>query len=141
MILKGLGVDIVDVERFEALLRRRGTVFLKRVFTEREIRYCRARRRSAQHFAARWAAKEAFFKALGTGWGRGGAFRDVEILRSSRGAPALRLGGKARALAERARVQQTLVSLSHTDHVAAASVVLTAMEKEPTKKVKTRKGR
>ncbi len=136
MVLKGFGVDVVDVERFEALLRRRGAAFLKRVFTEGEIRYCRARRRSTQHFAARWAAKEAFFKALGTGWGKGGAFRDVEILRNGSGAPALRLGGKARALAERARVRQTLVSLSHTDSVAAASVVLTATEKEPRKKVK-----
>ncbi|UCF81618.1 MAG: holo-ACP synthase [Acidobacteriota bacterium] len=136
MVLKGLGVDVVDMERFEALLRRRGTAFLKRVFTEREIRYCRARRHSAQHFAARWAAKEAFFKALGTGRGKGVAFRDVEILRNTSGAPALRLGGKARALAERARVLQTLVSLSHTDRVAAAGVVLTASEKKPGKKVK-----
>jgi holo-[acyl-carrier protein] synthase len=136
MVLKGFGVDVVDMERFEALLRRRGAAFLKRAFTEREIRYCRARRRSAQHFAARWAAKEAFFKALGTGRGKGVAFRDVEILRNAGGAPALRLGGKARVLAERARVRQTLVSLSHTDRVATAGVVLTASEKKPRKKVK-----
>jgi len=122
----GFGLDLVEVERFEALLKKRGAAFEKRVFTAGEIKYCKALRRPAEHFAARWAAKEAFFKALGTGWGTGGAFRDVEVVHAKGGAPSLRASGKALALLDAARIVKMHLTLTHTDRTAAAAVILIA---------------
>lgn len=126
MNILGFGLDLVEVERFGTLLKKRGAAFEKRVFTTGEIKYCRARRHPAEHFAARWAAKEAFFKALGTGWGTGGAFRDIEVVHAEGGAPTLRAGGKALALLDTARIVKMHLTLTHTDCSAAAAVILIA---------------
>lgn len=123
MIL-GIGVDMVAIERIGALLERHGGRALERLFTPGEAGYCRGRAQAAASFAARFAAKEAFFKALGTGWAEGVAWRDVEVIAAGSGAPSLRLSGAA---AERARalgVRRHHLSLTHTAELAAAYVVL-----------------
>jgi len=119
-----LGLDLVDVERIRHLLERHGERFTERTFTEAECAYCNASATAALHYAARFAAKEAAAKALGTGFADGVSWKDIEVTREPSGEPQLRLHGAA---AERARVlgvQQSFVSLTHTAQSAAASVVL-----------------
>lgn len=100
--------------------------FRDRVFTPDEIAYCEAsRKRSAEHFAARFAAKEAVLKALGTGWRDGIAWTDIEVRRNPAGAPSIRLGGEARRLAEARGITGWLLSISHTSSLAQASVIAT----------------
>jgi len=121
MIL-GVGIDIVDIERMERILARRGERFVRRVFTPSEERYCSAARRPALHFAARFAAKESLLKSLGRGLGAGG-FREIEVVREKGGRPAIRLSGKIRDVAAAAGVEVFHLSLSHTDTSAVAMVI------------------
>lgn len=123
-MIVGVGIDMVPIERVTGLLERRGERALRRLFTEAEARRCREGRHPPESFAARFAAKEAFFKALGTGWGRGGAWTEVEVVSAPSGAPSLRLSGAARELAERRGVRAIHLSLTHTGDTAAAFVVL-----------------
>ncbi len=119
-----IGVDVVDLERFESVMTRQKT-FLDRVFTPDERTYCdRAKALSVrcERYAARFAAKEAVMKALGCGLGAY-AFHDVAVTRDDSGEPALLVKGKAAALADERGITQWLVSLSHTDLVAIALVV------------------
>lgn len=125
MIL-GLGTDLVAVRRLEAILTRRRERFLARVFTPGERADCQERGRPAVHLAARLAAKEAAMKALGTGWGRGVGWQDIEVRSSGRELPRLLLTGGARQEAERLGVRRTLVSLSHDGDYAIAVVVVTS---------------
>jgi holo-[acyl-carrier protein] synthase len=117
----GLGVDIEEVDRFRAMLARWGRRFTERVFTGAEIAYCERQHEPAQHFAARFAAKEAFGKAVGTGWSGIFAWRDVEIERDADGRPSIRLHGE---LARRYGGLSMLVSLSHTRRLATATVLV-----------------
>jgi holo-[acyl-carrier protein] synthase len=125
MIL-GLGVDFCEVARIRrALEGAAGERFRARVFTPAEQAYCEARRRARfASYAARFAAKEAAMKALGTGWGEGVGWRDFEIVRHGDAAPALVLHGRAAALARRRRMGRWLVALSHDGAGAVASVVV-----------------
>ena len=123
MIL-GIGVDLVAIERVAALIERHGERALGRLFAPAEIRYCHSRSRPMESFAARFAAKEAFFKALGTGWGGGGEWAEVEVVSSESGAPSLRLSGAAAERARERGVQRLHLSLTHTDDTAGAYVVL-----------------
>jgi holo-[acyl-carrier protein] synthase len=123
-MIVGIGVDLASVSRVDGLLARRGDRALARLFTPAEARRCRERRHPPESFAARFAAKEAFFKALGTGWGRGGAWTEVEVVSAHSGAPSIRLSGTAAALAERRGVRSIHLSLTHTGDTAAAFVVL-----------------
>lgn len=123
MIL-GLGADWVDVAQMERALERGGTRLRKRVFTEPELRYCSGRRREIEHLAARFAAKEACFKALGTGWGRQAGWKDVEVVRRRSGPPGVRLSGRAGRTARKLGVNRVHLSLSHTSQGALAVVVL-----------------
>lgn len=117
-------MDLVQIRRVAGVLERRGERALARLFTPAEAARCRASRSSAESFAARFAAKEAFFKALGTGWGRGVAWTEVEVVSAPSGAPSLRLhGAAARAAAERG-VTRTHLTLTHTGEVAGAYVIL-----------------
>lgn len=120
----GVGIDIQEISRLETALTRGGERLLKRTFTPAEIRYCRRQRRSAQHFCGRFCAKEAFFKALGTGWAKGIGWTDVEVARTRTGRPELKLTGRAAELAAKAGVKKTWLSLSHSRDYAAASVIL-----------------
>jgi len=123
-MIVGVGMDLVQVRRVDALLERKGERALARLFTAAEAARCRGGRSPRESFAARFAAKEAFFKALGTGWGRGGAWTEVEVVSAPSGAPAIRLHGAAAALARAAGVERVHLSLTHTDELAAAYVVL-----------------
>jgi holo-[acyl-carrier protein] synthase len=123
MIL-GVGVDLVRIDRVTGLLERHGPRALAKLFTPAEAARCREGRHPPESFAARFAAKEAFFKALGTGWGRGGAWTDVEVVSAPSGAPSLRLSGAAAALADERGIRHVHLSLTHTDDTAAAFVVL-----------------
>ena len=104
------GVDFVEIDRVAGVLDRYGDRFLRRVFTPAEIAYCRGR---APNLAARFAAKEAVMKSLGTGF-RGVGWRDVEVVRAPSGAPSPRLHGRARRRAERLGVTEIAISLSHS---------------------------
>lgn len=121
--LIGIGIDLEDVERVDALLRRYGDRFLQRVFTEQEAAYCRRRRFPAQHLAGRFSVKEAAMKALGTGHSRGVLWRDVEVVRRH-GPPQLEFHGGARRQFDRLGASRALVSITHTPRLAMAQVVL-----------------
>ena len=123
-MIVGVGVDLVRIDRVTGLLERHGARALARLFTPAEARRCHEGRHPPESFAARFAAKEAFFKALGTGWGRGGAWTDVEVVSAPSGAPSLRLSGAAAALAAERGVRHLHLSLTHSDDTAAAFVVL-----------------
>ena len=119
----GLGIDLMETERLAtALSRTQG--FEERVFTPEEIAFCAARKDRVQALAARFAAKEACLKALGTGWSAGLGFRQVEVVRDGEGPPTLRLHGAAAERAAALGVTRIHVSLTHQPGAAAAVVVL-----------------
>ena len=117
-----VGLDLVDVPRFRLALARHGDGLRRRVFTPAEWRYAATRADRDVVLAARFAVKEAVFKALGTGWGRGVAWRDVSLEGGGRAEPKLKLAGRARALAK-ARGIEVRVSLSHAGDGAAAIAI------------------
>lgn len=123
-MIVGIGVDVVSVARIEHSIGRHGHAFLARVFTPAEIAYCEAHREKYSRYAARFAAKEAVMKALGTGWRQGIRWVDVEVLNEDSGRPVLRLAGRCRQLAEALGVRHLHVSLTHDHQVAIAQVVL-----------------
>ena len=123
MPIIGVGTDIVEVVRIGQMIERHGEVFLNRVFTDDEIRYCQRRREYTQHYAGRWAAKEAVMKTLGTGWSRGVGWRDIEICSSKSGQPSIILRGAAREIAQQAGICDVLISISHCRSFATATAV------------------
>jgi len=123
-MIVGTGIDIAEVPRIRASIERFGDRFLRRVFTEGEIRYCDSKANRAERYAARFAAKEAAMKALGTGWNRGVRWRDVEVGREPGGRPTIRFHGKAAEFAARMNARNASLSLSHTREQAMASVIL-----------------
>jgi holo-[acyl-carrier protein] synthase len=124
-MIVGIGVDLCEVARLRrALDGRSGAKLRERTFTAAEQAYCEQRGRARyESYAARFAAKEAVMKALGTGWGAGVGWCDVEVVREDDGAPALRLHGGAVRVARRLRVHRWHLSLTHTTSWAVASVV------------------
>ncbi len=125
-MIVGTGVDLVSVDRFEKFRERHGQRGLQRLFTEGELQYCLPRANSTSSLAVRFAAKEAFFKALGTGMGPAGGWRDVEVIRLASGKPRLMLHGRAASAAHEIPVKTIHLSLTHTAETAAAIVVLEA---------------
>lgn len=124
MIVVGHGVDLTVVARIERMLEDHGERFCERVFTAVERAYADAGgRRRAERYAARFAAKEAAFKAIGTGWRSGIAWTDVEIVHGADGAPTLRVHGRFAEEARERGVTRWMVSLTHTDDLAMASVL------------------
>lgn len=122
MIL-GHGIDLAEVERVRRSVERFGDRFLERVFTEAERAYAGDGPRRDEHLAARFAAKEAVFKALGTGWAQGVGWTDIEVAREASGKPVLALHGRAHEIAESMGVRTWHVSLTHTGTMAMASVI------------------
>lgn len=120
----GIGIDLVEVQRVDRLLRRHPRRARERLFTRGEVDHCTDARLPAESYAARFAAKEALFKALGTGWAGGAAWHEVEVLADAAGAPWLRLHGRTRRVADERGVRQMHVSLTHTRELAGAYVVL-----------------
>lgn len=123
MIL-GTGVDICEVARMAASIARFGNRFLERVFTADEIQYCRRKKNSTERFAARFAAKEAAMKALGTGASRGVTWTSIEVSHARGGRPTLRLHGNTAQIAAQLGVQRVSLSLTHTENSALAMVIL-----------------
>jgi holo-[acyl-carrier protein] synthase len=120
----GLGTDLIEIERIQISMDRFGERFLERVFTAGEIAYCRAKRQSAESFAARFAAKEAGAKALGTGISRGVNWKEIEVRREMGQRPTLHFSGRAGELAGAMGVRRAQLSLSHSRKLAIAVVVV-----------------
>jgi holo-[acyl-carrier protein] synthase len=120
----GIGVDIVETKRFSGVMERLGEKFLFRLFTPDEQQYCNRHRDPVPHFAARFAAKEAVFKALGTGWAKGVTWLDVEVQKEGQEAPRIVLHGEAQRLCAARGVRNAHISLSHSDHWVVAMVIL-----------------
>ncbi len=123
-MIVGVGIDIQTIARVERAIARGGKHFLDRTFTPAETRYCQRCKKSGDHFAARFCAKEAFMKALGTGWSLGVKWTDISVARRTSGQPFLKLSGLAQRLADKAGVKQTWLSLSHSGDYAVATVIL-----------------
>ncbi len=126
MAIVGTGIDTIEVERVERALTRTATAkrFRARVFTPREITYCESRGRGRfQSYAARFAAKEAVMKAMGTGWNRNVGWGEIEVVRERGQAPTLKLAGKAAAFASRKKIVRFHLSLAHTVASAIAHVI------------------
>ena len=124
MMIVGIGIDIVDIRRLRRALERQGDRFVRRVFTAAEQAYCRAHRDPAPYYAARFAAKEALFKALGTSWAQGVTWLNVEVLREDGGAPRLGLSGRAEEVSKALGAGAIHLSLSHSEDSAVALVIL-----------------
>ena len=125
-MLVGTGLDLVSLTRFKSFTQRHGERGLLRLFTQSELDYCLAHVDPTPSLAARFAAKEAFFKAVGTGMGQGGGWRDVEVIRLASGRPRLMLHGRAASTAHELQVRTIHLSLTHTADTAGAFVVLEA---------------
>jgi holo-[acyl-carrier protein] synthase len=123
-MIVGTGVDITEVVRIRAAMDRFGERFLKRVFTPDEVNYCVSKVNAAERLAARFAAKEAGMKAIGTGLRQGVTWQDVEVVRLAGERPQLRFSGKAAEFAARLGCKKTHLSLSHTAEQAIAYVIL-----------------
>jgi len=123
-MIVGVGIDITEVSRLREAIERHGDRFLKRVFTPAEIAYCRSRKNSYERFAARFAAKEAAMKALGTGWRQGVTWQDLEVSNSSSGKPGLKLSGRAREIYGSLGGGNIVLSITHTAAYAMAEVII-----------------
>ena len=120
-MMESVGIDLVDVARIQKAVERRGERFLKRIFTERERAYCRTKRNEYGSLAARFAAKEAVFKAIGTGWRTGVKWTDVEVINDGLGKPEVILYGKVKEIVG---TRNVAISLTHTREYAQAVAVL-----------------
>ena len=124
MTVRGIGIDLVPIPRMRQVMERWQERFLARVFTPDEIAYCRSRKDPAPHFAARFAAKEAGLKALGTGLRLGVSWRELEVRRERGGPPTLELRGRSRELARARGAARMLLALSHDGDYAIAQAML-----------------
>jgi holo-[acyl-carrier protein] synthase len=123
MNIIGIGIDATDLHRVADIIERYGERFLRRIFTDGEIAYCTKRRDPVPHLAGRFAVKEAAMKALGTGQSRGVMWKDIEVVRGG-GPPRLKLHGGAARRADEMGVQQSLVTITHSETLALAQVLL-----------------
>jgi holo-[acyl-carrier protein] synthase len=123
-MIVGTGIDIAEVPRIRQSIERFGGRFLERIYTAGEIRYCDSKANRAERYAARFAAKEAAMKALGTGWSHGVRWRDCEVVRLPGGRPSISFHGKAAEVAAKLGVKHAALSLSHTVEQAIAQVIL-----------------
>jgi holo-[acyl-carrier protein] synthase len=122
-VIFGIGTDIIEVKRVKKMVIK-GSQYLETIFTEEEMHYCDAKVGKYEHNAARYAAKEAIMKALGTGWRGGLAYSDIGITNEELGQPRVSMRGEVKELFDRYQIQRTLISLSHTKEIAIAVVIL-----------------
>jgi holo-[acyl-carrier protein] synthase len=122
-LIVGTGIDIIEVARIAKVMER-DLGFRDKIYTEGEIAYCESKKNKYQHYAARFSAKEALMKAIGTGWRFGIRFADIEVYHDDLGQPHILLNGKAKELAEKEGFSKIHVSLSHVKELATAVVVL-----------------
>jgi holo-[acyl-carrier protein] synthase len=123
-MIQGIGIDLVENERIEKIITKWGEKFLERVFSEEEIKYCGRHIQASIHYGARFAAKEAFLKALGIGLGMGVKLREIEVVHDNSGKPDLSLRDGAHAQIEEREIRKIHLSLTHTKRYATAIVVL-----------------
>lgn len=124
MPIVGHGIDIVETARIGKLIEEHGEHFIQRVFTPAEQQYCDAnKKRRLEHYAGRFAAKEAVLKVLGTGWRGGIAWTDVEVVREASGQPRIRLSGESARIAHQQGITKWHISISHTETHATASAI------------------
>lgn len=123
-MIVGTGIDIAEVPRIQQAIERFGMRFLERIYTPAEMRYCDSKANRAERYAARFAAKEAAMKALGTGWNHGVRWVDCEVVRAPGGRPTMTFHGKAGEFASKLGVKNAALSISHTAEQAIAQVIL-----------------
>ena len=123
-MIVAIGIDLVEIDRIAEVFKRRGDRFRGRVFTDQEVGYCENRSSRFASYAARFAAKEAVMKALGTGWADGIGWRDVEVVAGTSGAPAIQLHGRALQRLREIGAERAYVSLTHSGNLAIAQVIL-----------------
>src|SRR5512133_2648072 len=123
-MIVGTGIDIAEVPRVAEAIERYGRRFLQRIFTEGEIQYCESKANRVERYAARFAAKEAGMKAIGTGWNHGVRWRDIEVARKPGGRPSLELHGKPAECAAKLGATNIALSLTHAAEQAMAQVIL-----------------
>jgi len=122
-MIKGIGIDMIEIDRVRTSIEKEKG-FRELVFSEKEIAYCEKKANRFEHYAARFAAKEALFKAMGTGWKNGTAFNEIEITNNSGGKPEIAFLGKTAATIAAMNLGKILVSLSHLKTVASAVVII-----------------
>ncbi len=123
-MIVGIGTDLAEVERIRQSIARFGDRFLERIYTRNERAYASSKANAAERFAARFAAKEAGMKAIGTGWRRGVTWKDFEVVNERSGRPVLVLSGVAQEIAAQLGVNRISISLTHTQSMAFAMVIL-----------------
>ncbi|HMD43021.1 MAG TPA: holo-ACP synthase [Candidatus Acidoferrum sp.] len=122
-MIVGMGIDIAEVPRIQAVIESQTERFLRRVFTPEEAAYCEQFKNKYERYAGRFAVKEAAMKALGTGWSRGVRWVDLEVVRVRGGKPTLLLRGEAKKIADAMGVKNIAVSITHTEAQAIAQVI------------------
>ncbi len=125
----GTGIDIVEIDRFKETVKKYGNSFLKKIFTSNEISYSKKRRFQDQHFAARFATKEAVLKAFGDNPGTIKKWTDIEVLNDKNGKPVISFHGSAERLRKRKKVSKVIVSMAHSRNHAIANAILIGGEK------------
>lgn len=116
----GIGTDIIECVRIARMIEKHGELFLTRVYTSDEITYCATRKAASQHYAGRWAAKEAVLKAIGTGWSRGIQWTDIEVANGVGGKPSIIVSGEARIYCQQHGIGEIMISISHCRNYAVA---------------------
>lgn len=122
-MIVGLGLDLAEIDRIGAAIERHGRPILERLYTPHEIAYCETHKNRFERYAARFAAKEAAMKALGTGWRLGVRWRDIEVRKEPSGKPTLNLEGVARQFADRLGVKNISLTITHSGNLALAEVI------------------
>jgi holo-[acyl-carrier protein] synthase len=122
-MIVGVGIDLIELGRFKAAMKRQGAPLLDKLFTAAERRYCEGKWNRIAHYAARFAAKEAVLKALGTGWSGGIHWTDVEVARDGAGAVTVRLTGQAKKAAAKRKIRRIHLNITHAEHYAAAVAI------------------
>lgn len=125
----GIGIDISEQERIRASITQFGQQFVEKLFTTQEINYCERYRDPTEHYAGKFAVKEAFMKAIGTGRRQQVTFKDIEVLNQSSGAPRIILHGNTKVFTDNLGIMQIHVSVSHSADIAVAVVILEGMPK------------
>jgi len=123
-VIVGIGIDLAEVSRIREAIERHGQRFIQRIYTEKEIAYVERKANKYERYAARFAAKEAGMKAVGTGWKRGVRWRDFEVTNLPSGRPTLQLHGEAARFAEHLGVRNIALSITHTASEGMAIVIL-----------------
>lgn len=122
-MIVGLGTDIVEISRIDQMIERHGDTFLKRVFTELENEYCGSKKNKGQHYAGRWAAKEAVMKTLGTGFIKGIGWKEIEVINLKSGKPTIVISGGVELHAGEMGIEEILITISHSREFATATAI------------------